>query len=126
MLDKAPVTTMLPVIDLHRARHFYETRLGLRPLGSSRDGKFQYACGDATLPLFPKPEGTKAEYTAVSFRDAAVEAEIADLESRGVVFENYDFPGLKTVDHVCLLGSEKVAWFKDPQGNLLCTHGDLA
>jgi catechol 2,3-dioxygenase-like lactoylglutathione lyase family enzyme len=125
MLDKAPVTTMLPVIDLDRARHFYETRLGLRPLGSSPDGKFNYACGDATLALFPKPGGTKAEHTAVSFRVANVDAEIADLKSRGVVFEDYDFPGLRTVDHVCVLGSERAAWFKDTEGNLLCIHEDL-
>jgi len=126
MLDKAPVTTMLPVIDLTRARHFYETKLGLHPLGSSPDGKFQYACGDATLALFPKPEGTKAEHTAVSFRVADVATEIADLKSRGVVFENYDFPGLKTVDHVCVLGSEKAAWFKDTEGNLLCLHEETS
>jgi hypothetical protein len=50
---------------------------------------------------------------------------MADLKSRGVVFENYDFPGLKTVDHVCVLGSEKAAWFKDTEGNLPCIHEDL-
>jgi hypothetical protein len=55
-----------------------------------------------------------------------VAAEIADLKSRGVVFENHHFPGLKTVDHVCVLGSEKAAWFKDTEGNLLCIHEDLA
>jgi len=125
MLDQAPVTTMLPVIDLNRARHFYEAKLGLRPLGSSPDGKFEYACGDATLALFPKPGGTKAEHTAVSFRVAKLEAEIADLKSRGVVFEDYDYPDLRTVDHVCVLGSEKAAWFKDTEGNLLCIHEDL-
>ena len=126
MLDKAPVTTMLPVIDLKRARDFYEAKLGLRPLGSSPDGKFKYACGGATLALFPKPEGTKAEHTAVSFQVANVEAEIAELTARGVAFENYDFPGFKTVDHMCVLGSEKAAWFKDTEGNLLCLHEDLA
>ena len=125
MLDQAPVTTMLPVIDLNRARHFYEAKLGLRPRGSSPDGKFKYACGDATLALFPKPCGTKAEHTAVSFRVAKLEAEIADLKSRGVVFEDYDYPDLRTVDHVCVLGSEKAAWFKDTEGNLLCIHEDL-
>ena len=125
MLDQAPVTTMLPVIDLNRARHFYEAKLGLRPLGSAPDGKFKYACGDATLALFPKPGGTKAEHTAVSFRVAKLEAEIADLKSRGVVFEDYDYPDLRTVDHVCVLGSEKAAWFKDTEGNLLCIHEDL-
>ena len=115
MLGNAPVTTMLPVIDLDRARRFYEGQLGLRPLGSSPDGKFKYACGDATLALFPKPEGTRAEHTAVSFEVKDIAAEIVDLQARGVVFEDYDLPGLKTVGHVCVLGSEKAAWFKDTE-----------
>ena len=46
--------------------------------------------------------------------------------ARGVVFEDYDLPGLKTVGHVCVLGSEKAAWFKDTEGNYLCIHEDLA
>jgi len=56
---------------------------------------------------------------------AKFEAEIADPKSRGVVFEDYDFPDLRTVDHVCVPGSEKAAWFKDTEGNLLCIHEDL-
>ncbi|WP_345121261.1 VOC family protein, partial [Quisquiliibacterium transsilvanicum] len=116
MLSDSSITTMLPVIDLDRARLFYEGRLGLHPLGSSPDGKFLYSCGGATLALFPKPEGTRAEHTAVSFRVADIEAEISDLESRGVVFEDYDLPGLRTQGHVCVLGSEKAAWFKDTEG----------
>ena len=48
------------------------------------------------------------------------------MERAGVVFEDYDFPGLKTVNHVCVLGSEKAAWFQDTEGNLLCIHQDLA
>ena len=126
MLGNAPVTTMLPVMDMNRARRFYEDQLGLRPLGSSPDGKFKYACGGALLALFPKPEGTRAEHTAVSFQVKNIESEIAELQSRGVTFEDYDFPDLKTVDHVCVLGSEKAAWFKDTEGNYLCIHQDLA
>ena len=126
MLGNAPVTTMLPVKDLNRARRFYEDKLGLEPLGSSPDGKFKYSCGGALLALFPKPEGTRAEHTAVSFQVKNIESEIAELQSRGVTFEDYDFPDLKTVDHVCVLGSEKAAWFKDTEGNYLCIHQDLA
>lgn len=126
MLGNAPVTTMLPVIDLDRARRFYEGQLGLRPLGSSPDGKFKYACGGATLALFPKPGGTRAEHTAVSFEVNDIATEIADLQARGVVFEDYDMPGLKTVGHVCVLGSEKAAWFRDTEGNYLCIHENLA
>ncbi len=45
--------------------------------------------------------------------------------ARGVVFDDYDLPGLKTVEHVCVLGAEKAAWFKDPNGNILCLHEPL-
>ncbi|QDW66689.1 VOC family protein [Luteimonas granuli] len=126
MLANAPVTTMLPVIDMDRARTFYEQRLGLTPGGFRPDGKFIYDAGGSTLALFPKPEGTKAEHTAISFRVADIAASIADLEKTGVVFEDYDLPGFRTVDHVCVLGSEKAAWFKDTEGNMLCIHEELA
>lgn len=125
MLADAAVTTMLPVKDLERARRFYEGCLGLVPGGFKPDGKFVYAVGGSTLALFPKPEGTRAEHTAISFRVADIAAGIAALERAGVVFEDYDFPGLKTVGHVCVLGAEKAAWFKDTEGNLLCLHEDL-
>lgn len=126
MLTKAPVTTMLPVKDLNRAREFYEKKLGLKPLGARQDGKFLFAGGDGgTLALFPKPEGTKAEHTAVSFLVKDIAREIKELVARGVVFEDYDFPGLKTENHVCVLGSEKAAWFKDTEGNYLCLHEDI-
>ena len=125
MLSNAPVTTMLPVKDLNRARAFYEGKLGLRPVGLRPDGKFTYDCGGATLALIPKEGGTKADHTAVSFRVPDIAASIAELERAGVRFEDYDFPGLKTVGHVCVLGAEKAAWFLDTEGNILCLHEDL-
>ena len=50
---------------------------------------------------------------------------IRELKSRGVAFESYDLPDFKTVEHVCVLGAEKAAWFNDPEGNILCLHEDL-
>lgn len=125
MLSDSSVTTMLPVRDMARARAFYEGSLGLQPGGLRPDGKFVYTVGGSTLALFPKPEGTKADHTAISFRVADIAAAIAALERSGVAFEDYDFPGLKTVNHVCVLGAEKAAWFKDTEGNYLCIHEDL-
>jgi catechol 2,3-dioxygenase-like lactoylglutathione lyase family enzyme len=122
-LTKAAVTTILPVKDMDRARRFYSDKLGLEPKGFAADGNFLFACGgDAHLALITKPEGTKAEHTALSFEVHGIERAIAELEGRGVVFEDYDFPNLKTVDHVCVLGSDKAAWFKDSEGNYLCVH----
>jgi len=124
-LQATEVTCMLPVKDLERARRFYEAGLGLTPRGLRPDGKFVYRIGDTTLALFPKPEGTRAEHTAISFRVPNIEAAVQGLAARGVVFDEYDLPGLRTVNHVCVLGSEKAAWFRDPEGNILCLHEDL-
>ncbi len=122
-LTKAVVTTILPVKDMTRARAFYEKKLGLEPRGFAADGNYVFACGgDAHIALITKPEGTKAEHTALSFEVQGIESVISDLKAEGIVFEDYDFPNLKTVDHVCVLGSEKAAWFKDSEGNYLCVH----
>lgn len=126
MLSHSAVTTMLPVIDMVRARAFYEDCLGLEPGALRPDGKFVYQVGGSALALFPKPGGTKAEHTAISFQVPDIAASIEALKSRGVVFEDYDFPDFKTVNHVCVLGSEKAAWFKDTEGNYLCLHEELA
>ena len=127
MLTQAPMTTILPVKNLDRAREFYAAKLGLEAQGLQADGKFLFrGGGGAILALFPKPNGTKAEHTAVSFQVEDIVAEIRDLERRGVEFHDYDLPGLKTVEHVCVLGSEKAAWFSDPEGNILCLHEALA
>lgn len=125
MLSTASVTTMLPVIDMSRARAFYEGCLGLEPGGFKPDGKFVYSVSGSTLALFPKPDGTKADHTAISFRVNDIASSVDELKDAGVVFEDYDLPGLKTVNHVCVLGAEKAAWFKDTEGNYLCIHEDL-
>lgn len=125
MLEHSEVTCMLPVKDLARARRFYEDALALVPQGLRPDGKFEYRVGGTRLALFPKPEGTKAEHTAISFRVERIDAAVAELKARGVQFADYDLPGFKTVDHVCVLGSEKAAWFQDPEGNILCLHEDI-
>ena len=126
MLATAPMTTILPVTDMARARDFYETKLGLRAEGAKPDGKFVYRCGGgALLALFPRAQATKADHTALSFEVTDIAATIEQLKKRGVIFNDYDFPGLKTVAHVCVLGAEKAAWFNDTEGNILCLHEPL-
>ena len=125
MLTQSPVTTMLPVKDLERARDFYLNKLGLEAIGPRPDGKFLVGCNGTTLALFPKPEGTKAEHTAVSFSVDDIVAAIRDLKGRGVAFHDYDMPGFKTIEHVAIIGAEKAAWFNDTEGNILCVHEEL-
>ena len=118
-------TCILPVKDMDRARTFYDVALGMEPVGGKPDGKFVYRCGGTEIALFPKPEGTKAEHTALSFKVDDIATAIAELKARGVRFADYDFPGLKTEHHVCVLGAEKAAWFEDTEGNILCLHEDI-
>lgn len=124
-LAATTVSCILPVKDMARARRFYEEGLGLVPAGAKPDGKFVYRVGATEIALFPRPEGTLATHTALSFRVADIGAAVADLKARGIVFADYDLPGLKTVEHVCVLGVEKAAWFSDPEGNILCLHEDI-
>lgn len=124
-LNANQVTVMLPVRDLARARDFYERALALTGGTVKPDGKVVYHCGGTEIALFPRADGTKAEHTALSFKVDDILASIAELKGRGVVFADYDLPGFKTEGHVCVLGSEKAAWFNDPEGNILCLHEDI-
>jgi catechol 2,3-dioxygenase-like lactoylglutathione lyase family enzyme len=126
MLGMSRMTTMLPVVDVERARAFYERKLGLESAGVQPDGKILYHLGGGgLLALFPRAEPTRAVHTAVSFEVPDVERAVTELRARGVEFQDYDLPGLRTVNAVCVLGSEKAAWFLDPEGNTLCIHENL-
>jgi predicted enzyme related to lactoylglutathione lyase len=127
VLADAAVTTILPVVEPERARGFYRDALGLDYVGANAEGQelFRLA-GGGILALMPKPDGQQAAHTVMSFEVADIVGYIRDLSSRGVTFEDYDLPDLKTVEHVCVLGSERAAWFKDSEGNILCLHEVLA
>ena len=126
-LTHRAVAMMLPVTDVDRARTFYSESLGLDYTGTNDEGSAMFALeGGSTLLLLPRPDGTRSESTAMSFEVDDINSEIKDLEDRGVVFEDYDLPDLKTVDHICEFGTEKAAWFKDPDGNVLCVHQTVA
>jgi predicted enzyme related to lactoylglutathione lyase len=125
MLAGSRVTTMLPVVDMRRARAFYEDKLGLGAGMERKNGEVVFQIDGTTVALYPRSQPTRADHTALSFEVKDIASEIRQLSSRGVVFEDYDLPGLKTVNSVCVLGSEKAAWFKDTEGNILCLHEDL-
>jgi len=123
MLAGSVVTTILQVSQAAPAVEFYRDRLGLDYVGRNSEGQEIFALGGgANLALMPDPEATPTGRTEISFEVSDILAEIRDLGERGVSFADYDLPGLKTVEHVCVLGSEKAAWFEDPDGNVLCLH----
>ena len=117
------VTVMLPVEDVDRAKKFYVENLGLDCTGTNGEGSAMFDLGGgAGLMLLPRPGATRSEATAMSWAVDDVGGEVRELEARGVVFEDYDLPGLKTVDHVATMEGEQAAWFADPDGNMLCVH----
>ena len=124
MLSTAPIAPTIPVVDLERAKKFYVDELGLKLVSENPGGATLEAGGGSTLLLFPRAEATKAEHTVAGFRVDDVEAEVAALRAKGIVFEDIDMPGLKTENGIANIGPFKAAWFKDSEGNILAV-GDV-
>lgn len=125
MLTNSHISTIIPVRDVARARTFYESTLGLEPTGDGErpDGSFAFnVSGGNEIALLPDPDGQPSPRTTLSFEVDDVDAEVKTLDSAGVAFEDYDEPDLRTVDHIGTFGDDKVAWFKDSEGNILCLH----
>jgi catechol 2,3-dioxygenase-like lactoylglutathione lyase family enzyme len=126
MLEHSDVATRLPVQDLKRARSFYAEKLGLEPV-EERPGGLLYRCGKGSFALFLSAGAAAGTHTQMGWEVADIEATVAALRARGVVFEEYDLPGLKTVDGIAQIAGnypskgtgEKGAWFKDSEGNLV-------
>jgi predicted enzyme related to lactoylglutathione lyase len=119
MLSERKVAAALSASDINRARKFYSEKLGLEPTHDSPEGLW-YECGGGTgFFVYPSQFAGTNKATAMSFETDDLEAEVAGLKSRGVVFEEYDLPEIKTVDGIATLGDEKAAWFKDSEGNII-------
>src|SRR5439155_9711397 len=118
-LGDAEFQATIPAADLGRARKFYEEVLGIRPETEAEAG-ITYRCGKgSTFFLYPTQYAGTGQHTVGGWYVDDIEEAVAGLRERGVTFEEYDFPGLKTVDGIADLGSERAAWFKDTEGNIL-------
>ena len=119
MLKDAALVPYIPVSDVARARRFYEQKVGLKPKEEYAGGVI-YECGKGSwVFMYPSAgAGTSKASTAFwSVEDVA--AEVRELKARGVVFEEYDIHGIKTVNSIATAGGAKTAWFKDSEGNIL-------
>jgi len=120
MLADHPITAALPAVDLERARRFYAEKLGLTSEREIPGGFLLYRCGgDTRFSLFTSQGAASGTHTQASWVVDDVEAEVAALKARGVVFEEYDTPSLKTVNGIVTAGPIKGGWFRDSEGNLL-------
>ena len=118
MLEGATVTTALPAMDMARAAKFYTEKVGAIP-GESREGGSDFSLGNSTFGIYPTPNPNRGGHTQMTLNVPDVRAAVAELRSRGVVFEEYDLPGLKTVDGIADGGGGSAAWFKDTEGNMI-------
>jgi catechol 2,3-dioxygenase-like lactoylglutathione lyase family enzyme len=126
MLSNGRVATRLPAQDLERARAFYAEKLGLEPT-EEREGGLRYVCAAGEFALFESAGAASGDHTQMGWEVDNIEATVRALRARGVVFEEYDFPGLKTVDGIADIDGnypskgrgERGAWFRDSEGNML-------
>lgn len=126
-LENSGVATRLPAQDLGRAQAFYAEKLGLEP-AEERPGGLLYRCGDTAFALFQSAGASSGEHTQMGWEVEDIEAAVEELRDRGVVFEEYDLPGLTTVDGIAEVEGnypskggkgERAAWFRDSEGNML-------
>ena len=118
MLEGATAHATLPAIDMERAAKFYTEKVGATPRESAEGGAF-FSLGDSMFSIYPTPNPNRGGHTQMGLRVPDVRAAVADLRSRGVVFEEYDFPGLKTVEGIADVGGASAAWFKDTEDNII-------
>jgi catechol 2,3-dioxygenase-like lactoylglutathione lyase family enzyme len=126
MLKATGVATRLPAQDLNRARAFYADKLGLEP-SEERPGGLLYRCAGSEFGLFQSAGASPGTFTQMGWTVDDIEATVSELRRRGVVFEEYDLPGLTTVDGIAEIAGnypskgtgERAAWFRDSEGNML-------
>jgi catechol 2,3-dioxygenase-like lactoylglutathione lyase family enzyme len=125
MLDRFPPRTTLPVSDLERAKAWYKDKLGLVPTNEDPGGA-SYEVAGGRFALFPTPFAGTAKNTAMEWSVDDIDAVVADLKGRGVVFDHYDMPGVEWDGDIATMGGFRGAWFKDSEGNILSLTGGEA
>ena len=119
MFELATAHGTIAVSDIDRAKKFYEGTLGLKALDERSDG-IRYGAAEGTWFLvYPSQFAGTAQGTLVTFDVADLDSAVKELRERGVFFEEYDMPGLKTVEGIAEIQGARAAWFKDPDGNIL-------
>jgi catechol 2,3-dioxygenase-like lactoylglutathione lyase family enzyme len=119
MISKLALHPTLPAADIKRARKFYADKLGLDPEMETPEGGYLYKTDGSWFTIYPSKFAGTAKNTAAEFETDNLEREMKELRSKGVIFEEYDMPGFKTINGVLTMGQDKASWFKDSEGNIL-------
>ena len=118
MLGTHQPTATIAVKDLDRARQFYEGKLGLTLRNTQEQEALLYNAGRSGLLVYKSDYAGTNKATAATWTVDEVDDLVRDLKGKGIRFERYDFPNCKHEGDVHVLGSLRVAWFKDPEGNI--------
>ena len=119
MLGTRNAMATVAVKDLNEAKGFYEGTLGLERTGEEGEEAVTYMAGDSTVLVYRSQYAGTNQATAVTWAvDDDLEAVVRGLKEKGVTFEAYDLPGVMREGDIHLAGGTKVAWFKDPDGNI--------
>ncbi len=118
-LGTAQVYAVLPAVDLEGARRFYGETLGLESEDLGPGQVIFHGGGESRFLVYERPVREPSTATVATFVVEELRPLVDELRSRGVVFEEYDAPGLKTVEGIAEMGGQSAAWFKDPEGNIL-------
>ena len=120
MLSDKEAIAMIAVKDLKAAAKFYQDTLGLTPIATEGEEVITYRSGSSAINVYHSQYAGTNKATAVVWNVGdEIEIVVDRLKSKGVVFEHYDMPGLTVKGDVHVGGDMKVAWFKDPDGNIL-------
>jgi extradiol dioxygenase family protein len=119
MPEDADVMAVVAVKDIDRAKKFYEGMLGLKLDRTVGDSVVIYKTNGARLQVYVSDSAGTNQATAVTWLVDDLKATAEALKAAGVTFEHYDFPGVKYDGDVHLMGEQRAAWFKDPDGNSL-------
>jgi catechol-2,3-dioxygenase len=116
-LRSFPISARAAAIDIGRARRWYEEKLGTVPDHEDPGGAWYRFGGETWLYVYETPSAGTAQNTIAGWTVSDIESVMADLRERGVIFEDYDFGEVATVDGLADFGAAKAAWFKDSEGN---------
>ena len=120
MLSSSKTFSVLPASDLARATAWYRDKLELEPETTDEQGVRYRTGGDSYIYIYETSNAGTAQNTAMCWIVEDIEAEMEHLRSRGVVFADYDFPGLKTENGIATDDHSRSSWFQDSERNYLC------
>ncbi|HEX6462578.1 MAG TPA: VOC family protein [Candidatus Saccharimonadales bacterium] len=118
MLENSKFLATIAVNNIEKAKEFYEGKLELQRVAENPRG-VTYETGGGNLFIYQSPSAGTSQASVATWELAEIDSLVAAMEAKGIVFEHYDMPDTSWEGSIATMGDVQVAWFKDPDGNLL-------